>query len=171
MFDKNAEPQMTALNQQLQRLTALNSELMQKLALKDIALKGKDEKRDVDAYKADTERMRAQIEAMAALTLTPQQRAQMQHEITLASHKHIGDMIQQANAADIDMQSQQSDQAHQMGMAGASGGAGGQGGPRMPAFPMPPVHGARQSPLDGEWYVKHPDTGQHYKVVKRKKAS
>ncbi len=172
LFDKEAEPQIAALNQQLQRLTALNGELMQKLALKDIALKGKDEKRDIESFKADTERMRAQIEAVAALALTPQQKAQMEHEIALAGHEHISSMIQQANAAEIDMQAQGREQAHQASMAAAEPGVGkAPSGPPEPSFPMPPVKGARQSPIDGLWYVRHPHTGQHYRVDKKKKAS
>lgn len=124
LFDDDAEPQMVALQQQMQRLTSLNAELMQKLAMKDIALKGKDEKRDVDAFRAQTDRtkaettaqidrMKAMIEALARLALTPQQQAQMEHELTLAgaemeheialgTHTATLDMISQANQDNIE---------------------------------------------------------------------
>ena len=108
LFDKNVEPQVIALQQQAQRLTALNAELMQKLSLKEIALKNKDEQKDVNAQKADTERMKVMIEALALLTLTPQQRAQMEHEIELKSHDFVYDTISQANAAEISEQSNSS---------------------------------------------------------------
>jgi hypothetical protein len=104
LFDEKMEPQIVSLQQQTQRLTALNAELMQKLSLKEIALKGKDEQRDVNAQKADTERMKVMIEALARLTLTPQQRAQMEHEIELKSHDFVYDTVSQANAAELSQQ-------------------------------------------------------------------
>lgn len=116
LFDQNKDPELAAANQQLQRLTAINSELMTKLALKELAIKGRDEKRDIDAFKADTERMKAQIDALAKIMLTPAQKAEMEHEITMAGHDHISGMIQTANQGDIDMQSQGAAQEHEAGM-------------------------------------------------------
>ncbi len=104
LFDENKDPNVVALQEQTQRLTALNAELMQKLSLKEIALKGKDEQRDVNAQKADTERMKVMIEALARLTLTPQQRDQMNHEIELKSHDFVYNTISQANEAEISQQ-------------------------------------------------------------------
>jgi hypothetical protein len=116
LFDDKKDPELATAQQQLQRLTALNAELMNKLALKELALKGRDEKRDIDAFKADTDRMKAQIEALAKLMLTPQQKAQMEHEITMAGHEHVTNLIESANQGEIDMQAQNADQAHQAGM-------------------------------------------------------
>lgn len=116
LFDDKKDPEMAQAQQQLQRLTALNAELMNKLALKELALKGRDEKRDIDAFKADTDRMKAQIDALAKIMLTPQQKAQMEHEITMAGHEHVTNLIESANQGDIDMQSQGMDQDHQAGM-------------------------------------------------------
>ena len=107
---------------QLQRLTQLNSELMNKLALKEIALKGKDERRDVESFKAETDRMRAQIEALAKLALTPQQQAQMAHELNMESHSNIWGLITQANQGDIDAQAQGADQAHEAGLQASDQG-------------------------------------------------
>ena len=151
LFDDEAEPQLVAAQQQMQRLTSLNAELIQKLALKDIALKGRDERRDIDAFKADTERMRAQIEALSKIMLTPQQKAQMEHELALAGHQHISSMIQQANQGEID--------AH----AAAQGGDSEGGSQQQPQAEQPPLAGARKAP-DGKWYLKHPTTGQHFRV-------
>lgn len=95
---------MIQAQQQMQKLTALNSELMQKLAMRELALKGKDEKRDIEGYRAETERMRAQIEALVELTLTPQQRAEMEHAIELKSHDTAMQMVIAANQGEIDAQ-------------------------------------------------------------------
>lgn len=58
LFDKNAPtPQLLALQQQTQRLTALNAELMQKLAEMQLRLKGKEEYRGIEAYKAESDRI------------------------------------------------------------------------------------------------------------------
>jgi hypothetical protein len=92
--------------QQLQKLTALNAELMQKLAMKDIALKGKDERRDVEAFKAETDRMKAMIEAMAKIVLTPADRARMEHELGMQSRDHVFGMISEANSAELSQQGQ-----------------------------------------------------------------
>jgi hypothetical protein len=104
LFDNGKDPQTAEAQQQLQRLTALNTELMQKLAMKDIALKGKDEKRDIEASNAETNRLKVMIEALARLTLTPQQKAQMEHEIGMQSHDHIAGMISDTNQNELDMQ-------------------------------------------------------------------
>jgi len=104
LFDDGKDPQTAQAQQQLQRLTALNTELMQKLAMKDIALKGKDEKRDIDSANSETNRLKVMIEALARLTLTPQQKAQMEHEIGMQSHDHIAGMIADANQNELDIQ-------------------------------------------------------------------
>lgn len=104
LFDASKDPPMLAAQEELKRLTALNAELMQKLALKEIAIKGRDEKRDIDANRAETERMKATIDALAKLVLTPQQRAQMEHELALKTHDHVASLIESANQNDLDMQ-------------------------------------------------------------------
>lgn len=101
LFDDNMEPQVISLKQQNQRLIALNSELMQKLAIKDIQVRGRDEKRDVEAFRAETDRMKVQLETLTKLLLTPAQQAQMEHELITRSHDAAMDMIVQANAPQI----------------------------------------------------------------------
>ena len=107
LFDDSAEPQMLALQEQNKRLVALNAELMTKLADEKLRLRGKDERRDIEAFNADTKRIEAQVNALAKLLLTPQQRAQMEHEIGTMTHQHVFDMIQAANAANIAGQNQE----------------------------------------------------------------
>lgn len=111
LFDENAEPQLLSLQQQNKRLTELNGELMTKLADEKLKIRGRDEKRDVDAFRADTERMKVQIEAIMEKVLSPAEIAKMQHDITLRAHDHVYSMIEQANAADIAQQAQGTDSA------------------------------------------------------------
>lgn len=101
LFDDGAEPQMQALQQQNQRLVALNSELMTKLADKGIVLRGRDEKRDVEAFRADTDRMNLILKFLTETMLTPEQKLQMQHELEVQGRQHIFDMIQQANQPQV----------------------------------------------------------------------
>ncbi len=110
LFDETAEPQMQALQQQMQRLTALNAELIQKLAVKDLALKGKDERRDIEASNAETKRLQVMVEALAKIALTPADRERMEHEIALRSHDATLNMIVQANQAEISQQGNPQDQ-------------------------------------------------------------
>jgi hypothetical protein len=116
LFDENAEPQLIALQQQMQRLTALNAELMTKLADEKLKIRGRDEKRDIEAQNADTKRMEATIRFLTQTMLTPQQKAQMEHEVGMQAHQHVYDTIAQANQADID---QESASAPQMNGSGA----------------------------------------------------
>lgn len=101
LFDDNLDPQLAAAQEQNKNLIALNTELQMKLAEASLKIRGRDERRDIEAFKAETDRMKATIEAMAKVLLTPQQREQMEHEITLAAHDHVYSMIQQANEADV----------------------------------------------------------------------
>lgn len=97
LFDENADPQITALQQQMTRLQALNTELMQKLAGRELQLRGKTELRDIEAFKAETDRMKATLDILTKTMLTPAQQIQMQHELVLRSHDAAMDMIVQAN--------------------------------------------------------------------------
>jgi hypothetical protein len=99
LFNDNAEPQMIALQQQAQRLTALNAELMTKLADMNLKVRGRDERHDIEAFNADTKRMEYEIKALKELLLTPAQKAQFNHDIMMAGHQHIYDTISQVNEA------------------------------------------------------------------------
>jgi hypothetical protein len=133
LFDDSADPQVAALQEQLKQMVATNSELITKLADEKLKVRGRDEKRDIEALNADTKRMEAitnaqtkrmqvTIDAMSKLLLTPQQREQMEHEIGMASqqmeheitkatHDHVFGLIQQANQADIDAQNEPAEQS------------------------------------------------------------
>lgn len=99
LFDDAAEPQLMALQEQNKKLVALNAELMTKLADERLKLRGRDEKRDIDAFKAESERMKVLIEAILEHAVTPAQKAQIEHELTLQGHEHIFGLIRDTNAA------------------------------------------------------------------------
>lgn len=110
LFDDKLEPQIVALQQQMQRLTALNAELMQKLSLKEIALKGKDERRDVEVSNADTRRLAVMVDFISKTMLSPADRDRMEHEIMSRSHDASLDLITQANASELQQQANPQDQ-------------------------------------------------------------
>ncbi len=101
LFDDKVEPQMVALQQQMQRLTSLNAELIQKLAMKDLALKGKEEKRDVDAFNAETKRQDMVLKFLTTHLLAPDQQQQLEHELIKGAHSTSMQMLIDANAADL----------------------------------------------------------------------
>jgi|HubBroStandDraft_2_1064218.scaffolds.fasta_scaffold00132_5 hypothetical protein len=99
LFDDSMSPQVAQLQQQLATLTKLNGELVEKLADKNLQTRGREEKRDIEAYKAETGRMEAEIRALKDLLLTPQQREQMEHQLEVMGHQHVYDTISQVNEA------------------------------------------------------------------------
>ena len=100
LFEK--DPGSIAAQQQMQKLTALNVELTQKLAEMQLRLRGREERRDIEAFNAETDRMKATIDFLTKVILTPQQQAQMQHELEAKAHDHVYEMIQQANEPEVD---------------------------------------------------------------------
>jgi hypothetical protein len=101
LFNDQIEPQMVQLQEQNKRLIAINSDLMMKAAESNLKLRGRDERRDIDAFNADTKRLEMQVNALSKLLLTPQQRAQMEHELNVGVHEHVFDMIREANATRV----------------------------------------------------------------------
>lgn len=101
LFDGAPEPQMQALQQQNQRLTAINTELMTKLADMNLKVRGRDERHDIEAFDSDTKRMDVQFKILKDILLTPQQKAEYEHQLEMLGHQHIYDTIQQVNAADL----------------------------------------------------------------------
>jgi hypothetical protein len=141
LLDDNAQnPAIAQIQQELQDKTQMVAELVQKLAEMKLSLKGKDEKRDVDAFRAETERMKVQIEALLEKVLSPAENARMQHDITLRAHDHVYSMIEQANQGVIDADDEDQED--------------------------PPVMGARKA-KDGNHYLPDPARpGKYLMVVK-----
>jgi hypothetical protein len=107
LLDDNAvNPAVSALQKEVQDKTQMVGELIQKVAELRLSLKGKDEKRDIDALNADTARMKVLIEAIMEHVLTPSEITKMQHDITLRAHDHVYTMLEQTNASDIKMQNE-----------------------------------------------------------------
>lgn len=106
LLDDNAtNPAVAGLQKELQDKTGMVAELMQKIAEMKLTLKGKDEKRDIDGFRADTERMKVQIEALLERVLSPAEQAKMQHDITMRAHDHVYAMVEQTNAATLQNES------------------------------------------------------------------
>lgn len=101
LFDDDQNPGMVALQQQIQKLSALNGELMQKLAEMSLKLKGKEEQKDINAFDADTKRMKITLDFLLKSSLTPAQQTQLSHELEMQTREHVGGMIMDANRADL----------------------------------------------------------------------
>ncbi len=79
-----AQQQVQMMTAQLQNMQKLLAESMQKLAEEKMKLRGKDEKRDVDAYKAITDR----LDVIAKhFEVTPKDKAEMLHDLMVEEHK------------------------------------------------------------------------------------
>ena len=153
LFDPSKEPAIAQAQEQLQRLTALNADLTQKLANKELQLRGRDERRDIEASNAESKRLEVIVRALEKLGLPPGEKARMEHELGLRVHDTALDVIAHANKATIDAQYADTGEDDESGGgAGAPASpAGGGSGSGAPALPQPPMPGARQSPRDGKW--------------------
>jgi hypothetical protein len=86
-----AQKAIAGLQEQLTKKNALLGETMQALSEKELALKGKDQMRDIDAYKAETDRMKA------LATMLPMDAGGLQqlvHQLVADSLKtHLGSVL------------------------------------------------------------------------------
>jgi hypothetical protein len=159
--DSQIGPIVQNLQQELQKSQQQTAELLEKLAAARIKMRGRDELRDIESFNADTRRMAEEIKAMKELMLTPQQRAQMEHEITMRGHEHVYSTIESANEAAVSEGSPQSE-----GTGGSGGGASnGSAAPaaRKPKF-NPESIGAKKAP-DGRHYLRDPKRPGKYLMV------
>ena len=99
LFADGQDPALLTAQQQNAKLTQLNGELVQKLAELQLLLRGKEELRDIEAFKADTGRMDVLIKAIKSLMPTPAMRAQFEHEIAQDARQHIYGTMQAVNDA------------------------------------------------------------------------
>jgi len=107
--DSQIGPIVQNLQQELQKSQQNTSDLMLKLSEAKLKMRGRDELRDIESFNADTRRMAEEIKAMKEIMLTPAQRAQMEHEITMRAHEHVYSTIEAANEAAVDEGSPQSE--------------------------------------------------------------
>ncbi len=130
------------LQQMVEQLKQALQESLQKQAKEQLKLVGKDQMRDIDAYKAETDRMKVLGDALAN---KDELAAQLEQD---AAENHLG-LISEANKAGVESEAaEKGDQAQDNGSPHPS-----------------QVPGAKQAP-DGEWYVKHPmDESKFLKVT------
>ena len=101
LFDDVQSPQLIQLQQENARLVALHADLIAKLANEKLKGTAREERNDVKAYDADTHRLKVQFEFLSKMLLTPQQKAQMEHDMEAAFHQHVYGVIESANEADL----------------------------------------------------------------------
>ena len=148
------------LQLQLRQTQAALGETLQKLGKEQQKLVGKDQMRDIDAYKAETDRMKA---LAAAMPQADQEgtRSVIEDLVREAAHTHLTPILR-ANASDLDDQAEGTRQdAAQEAKANAPEGTAPKAGPSYTgmssakAEALAPFPGARQAP-DGEWYTTDP---------------
>lgn len=97
---KGPSPKEQELAQQLQQTGSLLEATMEDLAKAQLALKGKESKRDIDAYKAETERLKAFFDAMAKGVQMANQRVKDGQDANLAWSQLLADMAANPLAED-----------------------------------------------------------------------
>lgn len=137
------------LTEQLQNSQGALLKALDELAKEKLKLSGKDQMRDIEAYRAQTDRMKALKDELAADPARAQEL--------------ISGLLQQVAGVDL----QQIVQANSDGVKEQSGQGAGQG-PGVASGPSssPPAPGAAQAP-DGHWYLPDPTRpGKHVRVEK-----
>ena len=129
------------LQQQVQQLKQLLSKTMEEYAGSRLKLKGKDEMRDIDIYKAFTERLKVlndgQMDAHGhALAVT-----QLLHDIQTENLEGTEETVREDEG-------QPKKEPQQMSFP----------------FEAPPLRGAQKAP-DGHWYIKDPLRPGKYQIV------
>jgi hypothetical protein len=110
-------PQMVAQQQQMQKLQHMLQELAQRNYMLEIANKGKDEKREIDVYGAQTDRLKVMLDHMSKTKLSEKDMAQLWHEWSLQDRGAQIDNISAVNSHAINMDAQAQDQQFQQQMA------------------------------------------------------
>lgn len=136
-------PQEQQLQQQVQQLQMTLAEALQRHGKDALKLVGKDQMRDIDVYKAETDR----IKALAPMLPTDEEglKAMIEQLVGDAMKTHLLPIIQQ----NIE------------GLQDQSSGEGSSGEGDSPEDEEPPVHGASKAP-DGNWYVLDPTRRSRY---------
>src|ERR1035441_2688367 len=107
LLDDQPGPVIAQLNKQIQSQAQQVAELLQKLAEKQIALKGKDEKRDIEASRAETDRLNTVgkvIKDFHEVGLAHRELDQQADQTLHDMHMDHIDQIQEDNQQTIDQQ-------------------------------------------------------------------
>ncbi len=144
--------QEQALQQQVTQLTGALTETMQKHSKDQLKLVGKDQMRDIDVYKAETDR----IKALAPLLPTDQQGLSelIEQLVGEALKTHLLPVIE-SNLGGVGEQSG----AGSTSVGGTGNGNGSSKGGTDTGGP--PIPGAQKAP-DGEWYIQDPTRRLRY---------
>jgi len=140
----------TATEQQLQAanqsLTESVTELLNQNAKQELKLVGKEQMRDIDVYKAQTDRLKAMQDMLPE---DAEEIMELLHQLVQSSLENDLSPIVEANANNIDIDGPL-----------ASGDQGG-------ATSVAPMEGAKRAP-DGEWYIPDPSRpGKYFKLNRR----
>lgn len=92
--------QMQKLQEQGQKMQEVNAKLMQKLSEDSIKMKDYAAQKDIDVYKAITERMKVESGIISDHVLTPKDSAMLQHDLAMQEHKGNLDGLAQAMQQD-----------------------------------------------------------------------
>jgi hypothetical protein len=96
LFDDGDNPTLAAMQAQFAEAQQLNSELMMKLAEEKLKVRGRDERNDIKAFEAETNRDKMWIEAVLERVLSRERGA---HEIMKDANQHVFNIIEKANEA------------------------------------------------------------------------
>lgn len=145
-------PAEQQLQSQLQSMTKALTLALQSNAKQDLKLVGKEQMRDIDVYKAQTDRFKA---LQDALPEDAQEVMEVLHQLVQESLQGGLSPIVEANANNLDVDGptpQKDEDGNVMPNTGPA---------------APPLEGAKQAP-DGEWYVPDPQRPGKYLKAKRR---
>ncbi len=134
---KGPSPQEQQLMQHNQQLQVALSKVLDRMAKEQLKLVGKDQMRDIDAYKAHTDR----IKALAAMLPT--------------EPNVLAELIEELGNDTMSETLRPLVEANRRGLIAQAGDTEIGGSPAAAAASAPPIPGARQAP-DGQWYVPDP---------------
>lgn len=134
-------PREQALMQQVQMLQQLLSESITKQGMAELQKKSKDELRDIDAYEAETNRIRALVKPAET---QPQGIEALVRQVVDQTLRTSLDPVLQANQPSLELMNPEKQFKLPLGDGGT-----------------PPINGARQA-ADGKWYLPDPSRPGKY---------
>jgi hypothetical protein len=140
------------LQMQVQALQQALTKSLEKQGKEQLKLVGKSQMRDIDVYKAETDRFKALADS---LPMDQKGLVDVIHELVQeALSTHLTGILS-ANKDDIDEQSESPTPGGPVGPGGNGGGNGAGVGSANPGGESAPIPGARKAP-DGEYYLADP---------------
>jgi len=163
--------EQTLMGQNMQLTNALR-EALQRLGKEQLRLAGKDQMRDIDAYKAETDRMKALQELLPE---DPQGLQRIIEDLVKeATHTHLVPILEANRQTIIDQSDEENGGGGNESGEGSKNDSG--GGSKSPVGDSEfdkeaaPIPGALRAP-DGHWYIPDPTTpGSHLRIVPREQA-